>query len=151
MTEISVRAPCQDDWMEWRRLWSANCTHLGASMSETDDGELWRRIMDPEHPVHALVCCKAHDGALMGFAHYVLHPHTFSAKMVCYLEDLWVDPSARRVGAARALLDVLVARGKAEDWRRIYWHTEADNAPARALYDGLVHATSYVRYDIALP
>ena len=55
--------------------------------------------MAPEHPVGALVCSTAdRDGKLLGLAHYVLHPHTFSSKMVCYLEDLRVDPSARRAG-----------------------------------------------------
>jgi ribosomal protein S18 acetylase RimI-like enzyme len=71
--------------------------------------------------------------------------------MVCYLEDLWVEPSARRAGIARTLVDALVARGKEQDWRRLYRHTETDNVAARPLYDRIARATNYVRYDIALP
>ena len=85
-----------------------------------------------------------------GLAHYVLHPHTFSSRMVCYLEDLWVEPAARGNGVGRSLIEALIARGRERGWRRLYWHTEADNALARALYDRLVRVTDYVRYDVAL-
>src|SRR5215217_6319238 len=133
MSAIAVRDALPADWSEWHRMWSANCADAGASMSEADDRELWRRIIDPEHPVRALVCHRPdRDGMLLGFANYVLHPHTFSSKLVCYLEDLWVDTSARRTGAGRALIDALVVRGKEQDWRRVYWHTETDNVAARA-------------------
>jgi GNAT superfamily N-acetyltransferase len=149
---IAIRDPLPADWTEWHRMWSENCAHLGVALSQAHDRELWHRIMDPKHPTGALVCgTPDHDGSLLGLAHYVLHPHTFSLKMVCYLEDLWIEPSVRRGGIGRSLIDALVARGKEQDWRRLYWHTEADNLAARSLYDRIAPATSYVRYDIALP
>ena len=126
-------------------MWQANCAHNGVSMPAADDRELWRRIMDPDYPIGALVCPR------VGFANYVLRPHTFSSRMVCYLEDLWVDPSARGAGWGRKFIDALVIRGRDRGWRRIYWHTEADNAPARRLYDRVSRLTDYIRYDITLP
>lgn len=151
MRTIDVRDPAIADWPAWHRMWAANCAHLGASIREVDDHELWRRIMDTGHPVGALVCSVPDsEGMLVGLAHYVLHPHTFSNRMVCYLEDLWVEPSARRAGIGRSLIDALVARGRDRAWRRIYWHTKVDNLAARALYDRIARATNYVRYDIAL-
>ena len=152
MLAIAVRDPTPADWANWHRMWSANCAHFGVSMPQAHDHELWRRIMDPEYPVGALVCCTSdRDDTLVGFAHYVLHPHTFSPKMICYLEDLWVEPSERRAGVGRTLLEALVARGNEQGWRRLYWHTETDNVAARALYDRIARATNYVRYDVALP
>ena len=114
MPAIATRDAQPADWAEWHRMWSAICAHAGASMSQAHDRELWRRIMDPAYPVGALVCQHARrgDGTLLGLAHYVLHPHTFSTKIVCYLEDLWVDPAARRAGVGRALIEALVARGE---------------------------------------
>ena len=151
MSAIAVRPPMPTDRLEWSRMWSTNCAHFSGSMTEVETSELWRRIMDPDHPISALVCRPSgQDGPLLGLAHYVRHPHTFSSKLVCYLEDLWVDPSAWRAGVARALVDALIARGKEQGWRRLYWHTEADNAAARALYDRITRATNYVRYDMAL-
>jgi GNAT superfamily N-acetyltransferase len=151
MLAVAARDPIPADWTEWHRLWSANCAHFGASMPQAHDHELWRRVMDPEHPVSALLCSAADSNVpLIGLAHYVLHPHTFSSKMVCYLEDLWVEPSARRAGVARTLVEALVARGREQDWHRLYWHTHTDNVAARALYDRIARATDYVRYDVAL-
>ena len=133
-------------------MWLANCAHYGVSIPAADDRELWRRIMGPDYPIGALVCGPpAGESPLVGFANYVLRPHTFSSRMVCYLEDLWVDPSARGAGWGRKVIDALVIRGRDRGWRRVYWHTEADNAPARRLYDRVSRLTDYVRYDITLP
>ena len=71
--------------------------------------------------------------------------------MVCYLEDLWVDPAVRSGGIGRGLIASLTARGRDRGWRRIYWPTEANNSTARVLYDRVALLTEYVRYDIALP
>src|SRR5258708_29185141 len=136
MDKVEVREVEMADRPAWRRMWSANCEHFGASPSAADNDELWRRFVDSDHPVGALVCCAPEtENLLVGFAHYVLHPHTFSDRMVCYLEDLWVEPSARGMGVGRRLIDALVARGRDRGWRRLYWHTEADNTTARGLYD----------------
>jgi GNAT superfamily N-acetyltransferase len=139
------------DHLEWRRMWRGYCAHYGVSMPAAEDRELWRRIIDPDYPVATLLSgAPAGEGPLVGFANYVLRPHTFSSRMVCYLEDLWVEPSARSAGCGRKFIDALVVRGRERGWRRIYWHTEADNA-ARRLYDRVARLTDYVRYDISLP
>lgn len=133
-------------------MWLGNCAHYGASIPDADHRELWRRIMDPDCPLAALVCgAPVGGGPLAGFANYILRPHTFSSRMVCYLEDLWVEPSARGAGWGRKFIEALVARGRDRGWRRIYWHTEAGNVAARRLYDRITRATDYVRYDISLP
>jgi len=152
MATVGVREAEVADWAAWHQMWRANCAHFGASLSVAENEELWRRITDPGNPVGALVCggLRAED-TLVGFAHYVLHPHTFSNRLVCYLEDLWVEPSARGTGVGRRLIEGLVVRGRDRGWRRIYWHTEADNAAARVLYDRVAQLTHHVRYDISLP
>ncbi len=152
MATVEVRQAEAADWPAWHRMWLANCAHFGASVPPADNRELWRRILDPGHPVGALVCGGADAGSpLVGFAHYVLHPHTFSSRPVCCLEDLWVDPSGRGIGTGRRLIDALIAHGRNRGWRRIYWHTDSDNAAARVLYDRVAQLTDYVRYDIVLP
>ncbi|MBI1774395.1 MAG: GNAT family N-acetyltransferase [Proteobacteria bacterium] len=151
MVTIEVRDTVMADRPAWQRMWSANCKHFGASIPEADDHELWRRLMDPANPVGSLVASASDsEGLLVGFAHYVLHPHTFSRRMVCYLEDLWVEPAARGAGIGRRLIEALIARGRDLGWQRLYWHTAADNAAARALYDRIARATNHVRYDITL-
>lgn len=152
MATVGVRAAEVADWPAWHQMWQANCAHFHASLLVAENEELWRRIMDPDNPIGALMCGGPDaESTLVSFAHYVLHPHTFSNRTVCYLEDLWVEPSARGTGAGRRLIDALVARGRDCGWRRIYWHTEADNTAARVLYDRVAQLTDYVRYDIVLP
>jgi len=105
--------------------------------------------MTPNEQTKCVLACRDSD-APHGFANYVLHPHTWSLQMVCYLEDIFVAPDARGRGAGRALIEKLLALGKEEGWRRIYWHTHEDNYRARALYDQVVKRTDYVRYDVEL-
>lgn len=149
MDNAAIRDAVAADWTAWHRMWLANCAHHGVTTTEVEVHELWRRILDPAHPVAALVC-GGPRGDLVGFATYVVHPHTFSSRMVGYLEDLWVEPSARGGGAGRRMIEALAGRGRERGWRRLYWHCDADNVAARALYDRIARLTKHVRYDIAL-
>jgi ribosomal protein S18 acetylase RimI-like enzyme len=54
----------------------------------------------------------------------------------CLLEDLYVDPAARRVGLGRALLDAAIERARERDARRIELDTAETNDAALALYRG---------------
>ncbi len=137
------------DQADWRRLWQLYCETLGTVLPDAVTATTWRRILAPDAPIWCLVVDGA-DRRPVGFANYVLHPHSWSAQLVCYLEDLFVAPEARGSGMARALIDALAARGRAEGWRRLYWHTHENNYRARALYDRVTPRTDYVRYDILL-
>ena len=150
MARIDVLDLARADRAAWDRMWSANCAHYGVSPSAADNDELWRRLTDANVAMGALIAVDAEAKSPVGFAHYILHPHTFSARMVCYLEDLWVDPGARGGGVGRRLVEALIVRGRERGWRRLYWHTEAGNTAARALYERIVPVTGYVRYDVAL-
>lgn len=68
----------------------------------------------------------------------------------CYLEDMFVAPDARGRGIARALIDDLAALARAKGWRRLYWHADQANAPARRLYDSYVQADGHIRYRMVL-
>ena len=46
----------------------------------------------------------------VGLAHLVLHPSTWSLLPDAYLNDLFVDPTYRRLGVGRALLQEVVNR-----------------------------------------
>jgi len=146
MTNVRNIAP--GDEAAWRRMWAAYCAYYKVSLTETVTAATWRRIHDPVSPIAGLVAER--DGALVGLANYVVHPNTWSAGDVCYLEDLFVDPGARGTGAGRALIDRLVAMAREHGWARVYWHTETENSTARRLYDRYRPADPFVRYTITL-
>ena len=45
------------------------------------------------------LAAEAEDGTVVGFAHCVMHPTTWSRGGTCYLEDLYVDPDHRGTDA----------------------------------------------------
>ena len=97
--------------------------------------ETWSRLCDPA----SLVCgLGAFRGDQMeGLAHYILHPTTGNIALVCYMQDVYVDPAQRRKGIAKALIGALAAKGETEGWARIYWLAEAGNGAAQNLYKTL--------------
>lgn len=52
----------------------------------------------------------------------------------CWLEDLYVEPHARRRGVARGLVDLTLERARARECRRVELDVTEDNDAALALY-----------------
>lgn len=147
--EITVQPARSEDRSKWRQLWHDYCAVFDAVVPDEVTEGVWQRILAPDGAIGCLLACRAGNDPI-GFVNYVLHPHTWSLQSVCYLEDMFVLPEARGYGAGRVLIERLVALGKQQNWRRIYWHTHENNYRARALYDQLSRRTDYVRYDIGL-
>ena len=85
-----------------------------------------------------------------GLAHTILYPHTFSLRLVCYLEDLWVPPQHRGRRVGTKLIEHLKNLGLQEGWRRLLWETAEDNNAARRLYDRIATRRQITTYQIEL-
>ncbi|MDX1932155.1 MAG: GNAT family N-acetyltransferase [Capsulimonadales bacterium] len=144
-----IRPISPNDEAQWRVLWAGYCTFYKEDVAEEVTSGLLNRLFAPEGVVRGIVATDD-EGYLLGFAHYVLHPHTWSERTLCYLEDLYVSPDARGKGVGKALIDHLIALGRENHWKRVYWHTEIDNETARRLYDRFGPADPYVRYTVSL-
>ncbi|GKX34050.1 MAG: N-acetyltransferase [Rhizobiaceae bacterium MnEN-MB40S] len=144
---LTIKTAGADDRREWQRLWGENCAHFGAAdMDDAVVDGLWLRIINDAYPMQAWLAVG--DAGSVGLAHTILHPHTFSLKSVCYLEDLWVSPRARGAGVATALIGHLEHHGKREGWRRIYWETDAQNSQAQHLYERIASRRQSIIYQI---
>ena len=64
----------------------------------------------------------------------------------CYLEDLFVSPDARGLGAGRALIEAVYAAADAAGADQVYWLTAHSNETARKLYDRVGRLTPFVKY-----
>jgi ribosomal protein S18 acetylase RimI-like enzyme len=107
----------------------------------------WSRAIDPAHPLECIVA--ADDaGEARGFTLFTELPFTWSARNVCYLLDIFVEPASRGSGHARAMMAHLVSIGRQRGWYKIFWMTEPDNARARRFYDRVARQMNYVRYDL---
>lgn len=76
-------------------------------------------------------------GEPVGMALWFYNFSTFAGRHGIYLEDLYVRPSARGLGAGKALLAHLARRCQAENLGRLEWAVLDWNAPAIGFYDGL--------------
>lgn len=65
-----------------------------------------------------------------------------------FLDDLFVDPSARGEGSVEALLAALRTIGVERGWTVIRWITADDNYRARAKYDQQARRTPWITYDM---
>jgi len=77
------------------------------------------------------------DGTAVGFALWFYNVSTFEGRYGIYLEDLFVRPEARGLGAGKALLRRLAERCVAEGLARLEWSVLDWNAPAIGFYDSL--------------
>jgi GNAT superfamily N-acetyltransferase len=145
---ITVRMATAQDQIPWRCLWAGYLRFYQAEVPETVTQATWTRCLSEAWPMECLLAI--YEGTVCGFAIVVIHPGTWSRKSVAYLEDLFVAPSARRLGVGRALLQALETRGHQFGWKRLYWQTKADNATAQALYDQMAQRTDWVRYDLQI-
>ena len=66
---------------------------------------------------------------------------------VCYLQDLYTDPSVRGTGAGRALIEGVYAAAEAAGAPTVYWLTQDFNATARRLYDRVATLTPFIKYN----
>lgn len=74
------------------------------------------------------------DGLVVGCAIYFLTFSSFLARPGIWLDDLFVDESARGRGAGKALLAHLAKIAEQRGYGRVEWVTAADNAKGLAFY-----------------
>jgi GNAT superfamily N-acetyltransferase len=77
------------------------------------------------------------EGAAVGFALFFPSYSTFLGRPGLYLEDLFVRPAARGVGAGRALLEHLARLTLERGWGRLEWRVLDWNEPSIAFYKKL--------------
>lgn len=144
---VTIRDARPEDETRWRALWDGYLAFYGVTVTPDITDATWRRVFDPASAIFMRVA--EVDGEVKGFSLSLTHEGTWVRAPDCYLEDLFVDESARGHGVGRALLDDLVALCKKNGWARLYWHTEEGNATARKLYDSYVKSDGHIRYRIS--
>jgi GNAT superfamily N-acetyltransferase len=88
------------------------------------------------HP-HAEVALACRDGSPVGFALYFHTFSTFVGKPGIYLEDLFVRPEARGLGAGKLLFAYLARTALERGCARLDWAVLDWNEPSIGFYRGL--------------
>ncbi len=128
------------------------CDFYEASPTDEGLGEMARALIATEEPEGMLLVARATDGAEpLGFAAVGWKWSSLRGARVAILEDLFVDPDARRTGAGRALITACAERARSHGAAALLWVTAHDNTRAQALYDSLgAKGESWLEYELEL-
>ena len=143
---LTVRPIEPRDETRWRVLWDGYTRFYEREPAEPITLHTWGRLHDAASSVRGIVA--EQDGVVIGFAHSIVHESTSTLTPVCYLQDLFVDPTVRATGVGKALIDALQAEAHAQGWSRLYWATRETNYRARGLYDKYTPHSGFLRYSL---
>lgn len=142
---LEIRSINNSDENEWRSLWCAYLEYYETSVPEEVYQTTFSRLIDPDHNTQqGLLAAK--DGKAIGLVHYIYHAHNWRLEDVCYLQDLYVDPSVRGTGAGRALIEAVYEAADKNGTSSVYWLTQDFNETARHLYDRVAKLTPFIKY-----
>ncbi|MBK9159052.1 MAG: GNAT family N-acetyltransferase [Propionibacteriaceae bacterium] len=143
-----IRPVTAQDYEQWRPLWDGYNAFYGrhgeTALPERITEASWARFLNPAEPMHALVSVE--DETLTGLAHFLFHRSTTRLDDVCYLQDLFTDPTHRGRGVGRMLIEAVYSAAQAAGSSRVYWQTQVTNAPGRALYDKVAQHAGFIVY-----
>ncbi len=139
-----IRADDHDRWVE---LWTAYLTFYKTTLPQDIFDSTWQRLITQSGTLRGFGVRESEDGPLLGLTHYLLHETSWSAKPMCYLQDLFVDESLRGKGLARKLILKVAETAKELDCYKCYWSTQENNVQARLLYDKVAIYHGFIKYD----
>jgi len=136
MTTIEIRDAIKEDAAQIltfiRELASYEKAEHEVVATENDIRE---SIFGQNSTVSALIC--SIDKVPIGFAVYFYNYSTWQGKNGLYLEDLYVSPQHRGVGAGKELLKHLARLAISQDCGRFEWSVLDWNKPAIEFYESI--------------
>ncbi|VXB94359.1 GNAT family N-acetyltransferase [Pseudomonas sp. 8O] len=100
---------------------------------KTDAAGIRDSLFTEGSTAHGLIC--ENDGQPIGYAVYFFNYSTWLGKHGLYLEDLYVSPEARGLGAGKALLRHLAQLAVERGCGRFEWSVLDWNTPAIDFYE----------------
>lgn len=145
---VTLRALRSADRPAWAELWQAYLAFYDSALPGSVYDSTFARLTDPSDTgMNAIVA--EQGGRLVGLVHYLYHAHCWKPEGVCYLQDLYVDPSLRGTGLGRALIEAVYAAADKDGHPTVYWLTQTFNTTARQLYDRVAVQTPFIKYQRA--
>lgn len=144
-TEAIVRPLQAGDKSAWHALWTDYLTFYKTALpAEVYESTFARLLGHDTQDFHCLIA--EVDGKPVGLVHYVFHRHCWRVENVCYLQDLFADPSVRGKGIGRKLIEAVYQAADVHGVQSVYWSAQQDNHTARQLYDRVGQLTNFIKY-----
>ena len=141
---ITIRPLTAADRAEWAQLWTGYLDYYQTSVPEAVYDSTFARLLGDDPQDFSCLLAEV-DGRPVGLVHYLFHRHNWKIENVCYLQDLYADPSVRGQGVGRALIEAVYAAADANGTPAVYWLTQDFNETARRLYDRVAQVTPFIR------
>lgn len=145
MMTLEIRKIAPSDKPAWRELWTAYLEFYDSSVDEDVYSTTFERLCDPAKTDQQGLLAVL-EGKPVGLVHYIYHAHNWRVEPVCYLQDLYADPSVRGTGVGRALIEAVYSQADADGAPAVYWLTQDFNTQARQLYDRIGSLTPFIKY-----
>jgi len=113
------------------------------------EADIGKSLFAADSTTSALIC--ELDGQAIGFAVYFFNYSTWLGKHGLYLEDLYVSPEFRGVGAGKTLLKYLARLAVSKNCGRFEWSVLDWNEPAIGFYKaiGALPQAEWVSYRLS--
>ena len=144
MSEITIRPLVASDRAAWVPLWQGYLTFYKSTLPQEIYDLTFARLTGGTEPMGGFIA--EQDGKAVGIVHWVTHRTTWSAKDICYLQDLFVSPDIRGGGGGRKLIEAVRQMAEAKGCFRVYWQTHETNLQARELYDKVADLSGFLVY-----
>jgi GNAT superfamily N-acetyltransferase len=127
------------------------CDFYGASPTDEGLTEMARALIASPDSEGMLLVARDGDGPPIGFAAVGWKWSSLRGARVAIMEDLFVDPGARRSGAGQALIEAVAERARSHGAPALLWETALDNKRAQSVYER-VGATgeAWLEYELEL-
>ena len=127
------------------------CDFYGASPADEDLVRMARALIAAPDSEGMLLVARDDDGKPVGFAAVGWKWSSLRAARVAIMEDLFVDPDARRGGAGQALIEACAERARANGAPCLLWITAPDNRRAQSVYERAgATGESWLEYELEL-
>lgn len=144
---MTVDTPTASDRSAWETLYRGYAQFYNMPMTDETLETVWGWIGDDAMPFWCRLV-RNPKGTPVGLMHFRAMPSPLRGRLTGFLDDLFVDPTARGSGAVDALFDDLSAQARQHGWSSVRWITADDNYRARSVYDRLSHKTRWNTYQL---
>jgi GNAT superfamily N-acetyltransferase len=141
----TIRPLAAADFEPWYPLWQGYLTFYKTQVSDETSRITFARLTGGTEPMGGFIARDA-AGAAIGITHWLLHRSCWTVGDYCYLQDLFVAPTARQGGVGRALIEAVYAKAQVLNCPRVYWHTHETNQVAQGLYNQLAELSGFIQY-----
>ena len=147
---MDVRPAVEHDIPDLMPLMRGYCDFYEANPSDAGLAEMARALIATGDEEGMLLVAE-NEGAVIGFAAVGWKWSSLRGARIAVLEDLFVSPDARGMGAADALIEECASRARANGAPVMTWLTALDNHRAQAVYNRAgATADPFLEYELEL-